>query len=104
MNQRNIETYDLNWNGIQLKISYEPNWLNCSDVSYKTAHFQLESVSPAKEPLPMTETGYRSHFTQPEDIESAGGPVGYVQAWLEHAAQDPKWKSFTASCSQLSLF
>lgn len=104
MTERNIQIYDLSWNGIQIKVSYEANWLDGSDDTYKVAHLQLESINPDREPLPMTETGYRSHFTDPEDIESAGGPLAYAQAWLEHAAQDPKWKSTEASRAQLTLF
>lgn len=104
MTERNIKTYDLNWNGIQIKISHEADWFDDPEENYKVSHLQIESVSPAKAPLPMTETGYISHFTPPDDIESAGGPIAYAQAWIEHAAKKPEWKAIAASCNQLSLF
>jgi len=75
MTERNIRTYDLSWSGIQIEIYHEADWFDDPKENYKIPHLQIESVSPAEAPLPMTETGDRSHFTPPDDIESAGGPV-----------------------------
>jgi hypothetical protein len=46
-----------------------------------TAH--LEIVTADRSPHPISETGYRSHFCSREQVEDAGGPVGFVMAWLE---------------------
>jgi hypothetical protein len=55
--------------------------------------------------LPFTETGYRSHFLGPGIVEEAGGPAAYVRAWLDHAAQSPKWrKQQTAARQQRRQF
>jgi hypothetical protein len=41
------------------------------------AHLEIESIDPAKRPLPMTETGYRSWFGAPADVDAEGGPVEF---------------------------
>jgi hypothetical protein len=90
------QTYTLDWEGIALSINYAPSW--CS----MTAHLEVRSAD--KRPLPITETGYRSHFTSAELIEAEGGPVAFARAWLDHAAQLPAWKEANAKWQQLSLF
>jgi hypothetical protein len=54
--------------------------------------------------LPITETGYRSYFLHPDEVEAAGGPAAYVLAWLGEEAQSPKWKRHVEASRQLSLF
>ena len=46
-------THAIVWDGIDLSISHTPNWLNS-----EFHHVELR----ADERLPVTETGYRSHF------------------------------------------
>ena len=83
------EIFALTWKGINLTISWKAEWLGGL-----SGH--LEIWSENKEPLPITETGYRSHFCSPEEVIEAGGPVAYVQAWIE-SKDDGK-------AVQLSLF
>jgi hypothetical protein len=52
----------------------------------------------------MTETGYRSHFCGTPLIDDEGGPVAFVRAWLDHAADTPEWKAKEAAARQFSLF
>jgi hypothetical protein len=52
----------------------------------------------------MTETGYKSHFCQPEEIEREGGPAAFAVAWLEAAARQPQWKAAQEKARQLTLF
>ena len=59
---RLIETFRVEWSDISIEIRYEPNWLNL-DIGYDTAHLAIVSIAPDRAPLPITETGYRSHFT-----------------------------------------
>ena len=65
------------WRGIRLIVGYEPQFLG--------GRSHLEIHVPDKEPLPLTKTGYRSHFTSAEEIAAAGGPVEYVLALLNVA-------------------
>jgi hypothetical protein len=71
---------------------------------YPLAHLEIETVEPANAPLPMTETGYRSHFCAPADIDTEGGPVAFVRAWLECEARSPEWKAAQEERRQLTLF
>mgnify|MGYP001306606190 CR=1 FL=1 len=100
---RSIETHIIDWRGIRIEISYEECWLG-SHSPFSTAHLQLSSVAPAKAPLPMTETGYRSHFIAAEAVAEAGGPVAYVLAWLEYEGSKKVWKEKEAAARQLTLF
>jgi hypothetical protein len=54
--------------------------------------------------LPITETGYRSHFTRPDEIEASGGPVEVVQSALDEAAKDQSWLDRESAARQMSLF
>ena len=86
MTQREVYSHRIDWNGITVEVTHEPNWLNTSDVGYATAHIQLCGVAPERAPLPMTETGYRSHFLPAEEVTEAGGPIAYARAWLDGEA------------------
>jgi hypothetical protein len=57
-----------------------------------TTHLEIESITPERAPLPITETGYRSHFTSPDAVAACGGPVAFVEAWLETESQAPDWR------------
>jgi hypothetical protein len=89
-------TFATDWAGIPLSIRYCPDW--CSI----TAHLEISSRDG--QPLPITETGYRSHFTSTDAIEAEGGPVSFACAWLDHAAQSPAWQDAQESRHQLSFF
>ena len=99
--KRNITTATLEWQGITIEVSYEPAYLGVED---SLAHLQVRAVTPQGSPLPMTETGYRSHFVSRVYIEDEGGPVPYVLAWLEAEAAKPEWKKRQEKARQLSLF
>jgi hypothetical protein len=53
---------------------------------------------------PITETGYRSHFLSPDEIEAVGGVFAYVVDALDEAAKRKEWKARQAAQRQLSLF
>jgi hypothetical protein len=91
----------LQWEGITIEVRYDPDWLS---LSRPLAHLEIEALDPVKSPLPMTETGYRSHFCAPADIDAEGGPVDFVRAWLDHDARLPEWKAGQEKRRQLTLF
>lgn len=88
---RNIETFRTDWNGITIEIRYEPKWLNI-ETAFDPAHLEVETIHPPRAPLPITETGYLSHFTSRETIAAYGGAVAFVEAWLETESQAPDWR------------
>ena len=99
-----IEKFPVNWQGIALEIRFERNWLGSPPSEFHPSHLEIQTTAPEREPLPITETGYRSHFVAAEDIDEAGGPVPYVTAWLDHAANSKEWKARAEAQRQLSLF
>jgi len=96
---RHIEVYRTDWNGIQLEVTYEPEWL----AGEALAHLQVRSISPERAPLPITETGYRSHFTTASAIDAAGGPVAFVDVWLAAESQAPDWRKREEAGRQFAL-
>ena len=61
-------------------------------------------MAPKKTPLPITETGYRSHFLSPLELVNDGGPVTFVTAWLDREAKGKDWQKRQAVRSQGDLF
>lgn len=87
------------WQGIRIEVRYVPDWL-----SNFISHLSIASVEPARAELPITETGYLSHFLGPGIVEARGGPTAYVLAWLNEAANNPLWKEREVATRQFSLF
>lgn len=86
-----MEHHQITWRGIALNITFTPNWLKLAD------HIEVKSEGGI--PLPVTETGYRSHFAPVGTVEACGGAVAFVTAWLDAGATQTKWGG-----AQLSLF
>lgn len=103
---RTIIAATFDWQGITVEISYEPNWMNVSnpDCDLPYAHLEIRTVAPERVPLPITETGYKSHFLHPYEIDELGGPVAYVEAWLNEMARSSEWRDYEVCSRQLSLF
>ena len=91
-----ITTHTLDWRGILIQITFE-KW------RFRD-HLQIESLEPARAPLPITETGYRSCFIPRGDVQSHGGPLEYVAGWLEEASKNKGWIEVNNAARQLSLF
>ena len=94
---RPIETLGLEWRGERLTVTYEPNWLGV------TGHLEVRADRDGAG-LPITRTGYRSHFLNPAHVDAAGGPLAYVRLWLDQAAADPAWLEEESAARQMALF
>lgn len=83
------QEHHIHWQGIAITVRHCPNW---SSVGFPVQH--IEVISENREALPITETGYKSHFlTGTDALEEFGScPVAYVTAWLDHAAQTKRWQ------------
>jgi len=92
------------WQGIAIEIRYCRAWLSEDINGYNIAHLEIETLEPKRSPLPMTETGYKSHFCQHADILEYGGAKEYVTAWLESEAKSASWKSYIEESRQADLF
>ncbi len=84
---------------IKVRITHARDYL-----SNGTDHIEVESLAPRKAPLPITETGYRSHFMAAHELVNAGGPVTFVNAWLEREAAGKAWRAKATAAAQADLF
>ena len=96
-------TYTLMWHDgiseIEILITLKPDYFK--DV----AHLEIQSIAPKRAPLPITETGYRSHFFYTANMDlSTFDPVAEVQSWIEKEASSPKWQKAALSNRQMALF
>lgn len=69
-----------------------------------TDHIEIESVKPKRAALPITETGYRSHFMPALELINAGGAVTFVTAWLNEEAAAKPWQKRQRTRQQGDLF
>lgn len=95
------EHYALIWRGIEVAVVFQRDWTGLADCSYD--HLEVMSRMP-RQPLPMTETGYKSAFVPAGSIDQLGGPLDYVTRWLDHAAKSSAWKAMERDMLQGSLF
>ena len=89
----------IEWQGVLIRIEYEEHYLE----GYMS-HIALHVLKPYNAPLPVTETGYRSHFLDQGTVEAGGGVVAFVQAWLDHEALSNAWLESVLSSRQMCLF
>ncbi|MGB1207569.1 MAG: hypothetical protein ACPG7W_00050, partial [Paracoccaceae bacterium] len=97
--QPEYRSYKLVWHGIPLEVRHCSNWLPASS-SLVTQHIEVRAEPCV--PLPITATGYRSHFMNGSEALSAFNhdPVQFVTEWLDEASRSPGW----SAQRQLSLF
>jgi len=87
----------IDWRGVTIRIVFwKRRWKSDFD------HLEITAMNDAQ--IPITETGYRSHFLPDEIVEEHGGPEAYVLAWLDHEADSEAWKDKFEAAKQLSLF
>ncbi len=89
------ERFTLIWGGRSIEVSYQNNWLNSGHW-----HIQLRCA----ERLPVTDTGYRSHFLATTTVADEPAVREFVTAWLDTAAERPAWRRYLEDSKQLKLF
>ena len=88
-------THTIVWDGIAVSISHTSYWLNS-----EFHHIELR----ADQKLPVTETGYRSHFVHQDNFALFEDVVAFVEQWLDASATSKEWIKFKEENLQLSLF
>jgi hypothetical protein len=67
--------------------------------------FVRETGQPPRAPLPITETGYKSHFHPCGTVEANGGDVvTQIVVWPDEEAAKPSWRAYAAKSRQGELF
>jgi len=100
--EHHYESHRLEWNGLVIEVRYCRSWSRAYEATYDypLAHIEVRSTVP----LPITETGYRSHFTSVDEIEAAGGAVAFILSALDEAAKDAAWIKREEASRQMALF
>lgn len=97
--------YEIDWRNpvtnetVRIRITHSRDYLSSG-----SDHIEVESITPKKAPLPITETGYRWHFLAALELINAGGPVTFVTAWIEQEAKGKAWTKVAAAKAQGDLF
>jgi len=92
----NTITETIVWRGICMEITHVTGCFSSMD------HIEIHTED--KLPIPITETGYKSHFFPTGGLGEFETVVDYVRAWLEHEAESKAWKAQEFASWQLSLF
>lgn len=100
----NIQRSTIIWRGLHVRVQFIPVYAKGFLELYGWSMAHLEITSKNRVELPVTETGYRSHFLPEEEVKARGGPEAYVRAWLDHAALSPVWIAKREAAKQMSLF
>lgn len=87
------------WRGIEMSATHSPNY-----ISAGWSHIELRVVKPKGRPVPITDTGYLSHFLDEADLKAAGGAVAFFMAWLDREADSKVYRKALARWQQLDLF
>ena len=95
--KENYEIYYITWQDIEIEICYCPSWSNYAEI----AHLEIKRQGDG--PLPITDTGYRSHFIHHDQLKRYNDPCEFVLAWLDHEAQSKSWQSHLTDYNQLKL-
>ena len=92
-------TYEFTWRGITVQVVHTPRRWNAIE------HLEIRSIAPADAALPITATGYRSHFVPIGTVAAHGDDVAaQVTAWLDDEAKKPEWLAHTEAGRQGELF
>jgi len=92
-------TLHLVWNSIEIAITHSLNMFGDAH------HIEVKSITPTRAPLPITETGYKSHFyIAPDGAMLDAEVVEMVTKWIEKEAKTKRWKNLDAQSRQLLLF
>ena len=67
-------------------------------------HIEIESGKPKRAALPITETGYLSHFIDRQELRLAGGPLQFVKSWLQCEERSKEWVKRDHAARQADLF
>ena len=92
-------TSTLIWRGIRCRVSHQPDYL-----SQGWSHLEIEALQPRRAPLPITETGYLSHFCDEDEVAAAGVPAAFFERWLNAEARSKRYAKAKAAFDQYDLF
>ena len=91
-------THKLAWRDVTCRVRHTPNY-----ISKGWSHIEIIVLRPKGAPLPITQTGYLSHFLYEEHLATAGGPVAFFLDRIEREARTKQWAKAEFKWRQLEL-
>lgn len=99
MTNRSKTSRVITWRSITLQVDETHDYLWAGQT-----HLEINVIRPTNALIPITATGYRSHFIATEELSLAGGAVAFVVAWLDREAKSVEWQRRDFATRQLDLF
>ncbi|MCD1628090.1 hypothetical protein K7H22_19025 [Seohaeicola saemankumensis] len=90
-------TSQIVWRDISIEITFHK-------CGWKSDFDHIELRVEEGRIIPVTETGYRSHFLPAGIVDEYGGHEALVRAWLDHGAENSDWNRHEAASRQMTLF
>ena len=88
------------WQHVTFRVRHTPDY-----IIKGTDHIELIVIAPKREPLPITETGYLSHFTSgSKQIPDAKAGLAFFLEWISQEAKTKRWQKLDCKRRQLDLF
>jgi len=84
---------------VHLRVDHTRNYLVVG-----TDHIEIHVIAPKKAVIPLTDTGYRSHFIDGEQLKEAGGVRSFVEQWLAAESHSKEWQNKDLARQQGDLF
>ena len=70
------------WRGVRLRVRFTADYTGIEGC----ARIEVIVVSPKRAPLPITESGYLSHFETDGRVRDAAAAPAYIVDWLDREA------------------
>jgi len=84
---------------VRLRVDHTRNYLVAG-----TDHIEIHVIAPRKAIIPLTDTGYRSHFIDGTQLKEAGGVRRFVEQWLAAESRSKEWQKKDLARQQGDLF
>ena len=95
-------TFSLVVEAQEMLVEYEPKWSG-GEAAY--GHFEFHSPHNPPRRIPVSETGYLSHFAPMQEIASFANPNEYAMAFVRSVLDSARTrKAISTEPGQLSLF
>ena len=87
------------WQHVTFRVRHTPDY-----ILKGTDHIELIVIAPKREPLPITETGYLSHFVIDSSVPNAKAGLAFFLEWINQEAKTRRWQKLDCKRRQLDLF
>lgn len=102
---KNKDVFTIEWESIEIEITYVKSYSGAFEYhyGYPISHIEIRTINPAKAPLPITQTGYRSHFMPSPVPKTRGQVIDMIVEQLDKGAKSKEWKEREAKFRQYQL-